>query len=290
MAVKLDRSFRGPLGFSLSFGDSLDLAGEFEDLLCTESFSIKLAGLLLRPTLVPPAEAVLVLILSLVRLGLDEPMPPPLRRAGDPLAGDLAASTELDLEPGLVYRLEVDLDLVRPPPESFLGDLAPPLLFASNNFLVSLTVSGAGNSRSLTPNNNPAETGFIEGCLAVIAGPVPAKLPTLCLPVRAVPDAGLKDLNAATDCLANNAADFFAGKIGELFTVGDISMFSLTRAGVEESTWFTGGGGGSTLDSLGGRGGGDTLGGRTREHGSKNASVKMGFSAALLRIDRTSTL
>ncbi len=40
---------------------------------------------------------------------------------------------------------------------------------------------------------------------------------------------------------------------------------------------------------LGGRGGGDTLGGRTRAHGSRKDSVKTGFSAAL-RMDRTSTL
>jgi hypothetical protein len=129
---------------------------------------MKLAGLLFIPTLVPPEVAVLVLILSLVLRGLDAPMTPPRRRAGDPLAGDFAASTELDLEPGFVYKLEVDLDLVRPPPDSFRGDLAPPLLLPSNNFLVSLTVSGAGSSRSFTPNNNPAETGFIDGCLAVV--------------------------------------------------------------------------------------------------------------------------
>ena len=151
----------------------------------------------------------------------------------------------------------MDLDLVRPPPpDNFLGDLAPPLLLASNNFLVSLTVSGAGNSRSLTPNNNPADTGFIGGAF-VGAGVIIVSEPnaTLCRPGRPITEAavGLEDLRAATDCLANSAADFLAGSTGEPVAAATplvICIFSLTKAGLEESTWFTGGGGGSTFESL----------------------------------------
>ncbi len=151
----------------------------------------------------------------------------------------------------------MDLDLVRPPPpDNFLGDLAPPLLLASNNFLVSLTVSGAGNSRSLTPNNNPADTGFIGGAF-VGAGVIIVSDPnaTLCRPGRPITEAavGLEDLRAATDCLASRAADFLAGRTGEPVAAATplvIWIFSLTRAGLEESTWFTGGGGGSTFESL----------------------------------------
>ena len=81
---------------------------------------------------------------------------------------------------------------------------------------------------------------------------------TLCLPaaVRAAEPAGLEGLKTAAACLAIKAADFFAGRLGEEWsTFGEvITIFSLTRAGVEERTWFTGraggGGGGDPLQSL----------------------------------------
>jgi hypothetical protein len=53
-------------------------------------------------------------------------------------------STEFDLDAGLLYRLDVDFDLVSP--SEFLPldlDLTVPF---SKSFLVSLTVSGAGSS------------------------------------------------------------------------------------------------------------------------------------------------
>ena len=64
-------------------------------------------------------------------------------------------STELDLEGDLEYRLEVDFALVRPP--ALVPALLPPEEFDSNNFLVSFTMSGAGNSLSFTPNKTPLE-------------------------------------------------------------------------------------------------------------------------------------
>jgi len=226
-------------------------------------------------------------------------MAPPLRLAGDPLAGDLA-STELDLEPGLVYKLDVDLDLVSPPPDILRVARLPPLL-ASNNFLVSLTVSGAGSSRSLTPNKSPGDTGFIDvGFVVSTATGTGLDLmlvDLVCLFVVVNGVTGLLDRRAAG--FVENA--FFAGKLGEFVVdvaAPDMIMFSLTRAGLEERTWLTGGGvGGSALDSLGGKGGGDTLGGRASDVGSRKDSVYTGLAASaagellvLLSMDNTSTL
>ena len=70
-------------------------------------------------------------------------------------------SNELDLDVGLLYRLEVDLAFVIP-------DLAPNFREepdpdpASKSFLVCLTMSGAGSSLSLTPNSTPVEA-LLEG-------------------------------------------------------------------------------------------------------------------------------
>ena len=65
--------------------------------------------------------------------------------------------TGLDAAVGLVYRLEVDFDLVSPLDDltRLVGDSSD-----SNSFLVSFTVSGAGNSLFLTPNKTPADGGF----------------------------------------------------------------------------------------------------------------------------------
>ena len=49
----------------------------------------------------------------------------------------------------------MDLDLVRTP--AFVPALLPPEEFDSNNFLVSFTISGAGNSLSFTPNKTPVD-------------------------------------------------------------------------------------------------------------------------------------
>jgi hypothetical protein len=58
-------------------------------------------------------------------------------------------STEFDREAGRVYRLDVDFDLVKPPPDLPLYRLLPPEpLFASNSFLVSLTVFDWGRKAS----------------------------------------------------------------------------------------------------------------------------------------------
>ena len=232
-----------------------------------------------------PAMLLVPLILSLVLRGL-EPIIPPLLLAGEPLAGDLAVSTELDLEPGFVYKLDVDLDFVSPPPpyepDSLRGDLVPPATaLDSNNFRVSRTVSGAGSSRSFTPNKRPADTGFINDCLLLLAvvatpvrvlftDPVDTLLVGLVLTdliedeiVRLVVVEDDRKADVDVDVTAvgftaaadnNKAADFLAGKRGELVAeLLEITMFSLTRAGLQDRTWLTGRGGGTTgsaFDSL----------------------------------------
>ena len=138
-----------------------------------------------------------------------------------------------------MYKLDVDLDLVSPPPDILRVARLPPLL-ASNNFLVSLTVSGAGSSRSLTPNNSPGETGFIDvGFVVSTATETGLDLMLVdldCLLLVVVNEGmGLLDRSAAG--FEENA--FFAGKLGEFVVEPaalEITMFSLTRAGLEEST------------------------------------------------------
>lgn len=90
-------------------------------------------------------------------------------------------SWELEREFGRVYRLLVDLDLVSPLVVLLPNRRLPPPEFAdSKSFLVSLTVSGAGSSLSVTPKRTPAEgrgwedffvlvgclAGLLVGCLA----------------------------------------------------------------------------------------------------------------------------
>jgi len=172
-------------------------------------------------------------------------------------------STELDRDAGLVYRLDVDFDLVKPPPDRPLNRLlAPEPVFASNNFLVSLTVSGAGSSFSLIPNKTPAEglfwVGFFafEGCFGLVT----AAFVTL----EGFGCSGIK-----------GGASFSA-----------IIMLSFTRAGVLFSTACTGGVSGF---SLGGNGGGLSDGGGL--DGSKNVSgsTDSRFCGISARTERTST-
>lgn len=137
-----------------------------------------------------------------------------------------------------MYKLDVDLDLVSPPPDILRVARLPPLL-ASNNFLVSLTVSGAGSSRSLTPNKSPGETGFIDvGFVFSTATETGLDLMLVdldCLLVVVNEGMGLLDRSAAG--FVENA--FFAGKLGEFVVepaAPEMTMFSLTRAGLEERT------------------------------------------------------
>lgn len=172
-------------------------------------------------------------------------------------------STEFDREAGRVYRLDVDFDLVKPPPDLPLYRLLPPEpLFASNSFLVSLTVSGAGSSFSLIPNKTPAEglfwVGFFafEGCFGLVT----AAFVTL----------------EGFGCSGIKGGASFSAMI----------MLSFTSAGVLFSTACTGGMSGF---SLGGRGGGLSDGGGL--WGSKNVSgsTDSRFCGISDRTERTST-
>jgi len=171
-------------------------------------------------------------------------------------------STEFDREAGRVYRLDVDFDLVKPPPDRPLYRLPPPPAFASNNFLVSLTVSGAGSSFSLIPNKTPAEglfwVGFFafEGCFGLVT---PAFV-TL----------------EGFGCSGNKGGASFSA----------IIMLSFTNAGVLFSTAWTGGMSGF---SLGGSGGGLSDGGGLC--GSKNVSgsTDSRFCGTSDKTERTST-
>lgn len=172
-------------------------------------------------------------------------------------------STEFDREVGLVYRLEVDFDLVSPPPDLPLYRLPPPPpATPSNSFLVSLTVSGAGSSFSLIPNKTPAEglfwVGFFafEGCFG------------LDTPALVTPD--------GFGCGGSKGGASFSA----------IIMLSFTRAGVLFNTACTGGTSGF---SLGGKGGGLSDGGGL--DGSKNVSgsTDSRFCGISDKTERTST-
>ena len=146
----------------------------------------------------------------------------------------------------------MDLDLVSPP-LGFPNLRPPPPPPDSKSFLVSLTVSGAGNSLSLTPNRRPAEGRFWEdffalgGCLGESACLGEAGcLGEGCLPA-VLGFAGEDSVDFAVD-LPLGAVAFFSTNTRE----------SLTRAGDEWSTLRTGG----VLSlSRGGNGGGLSCGG-----------------------------
>jgi len=141
----------------------------------------------------------------------------------------LGFSAELDLD----EILDVDLAFVRTVELvfSFLEDL--PAL-ASNSFRVSLTVSGAGSSLSFTPKRRP-----VEGPLGANLGAPGAYLGLGC------EDVGLCSCACGTE-----------GMGGPGFSA--IITKSFTRAGAVFNTRFTL----LTSDfSLGGKGGGDSLGG-----------------------------
>ena len=169
-------------------------------------------------------------------------------------------SNELDLDVGLLYRLEVDLAFVIP-------DLAPNFREepgpdpASKSFLVCLTISGAGSSLSLTPNRTPVEA-LLEGS---VLAPAAALTPPLA--------AGFVLLTAALGL-------GLGGDWGCLF-FSAMTIESLTSAGFWLRTPWTRG----VSRSRGGRGGGLSQGGgaaSSRENGS------MG-EAAGAACDRTST-
>ena len=148
----------------------------------------------------------------------------------------IEASNEFDLERGLEYRLDVDLALVSP-------GLDPPDPY-SNNFLVCFTISGAGSSLSLTPNNTPVDALLEPGPFAFTDDFGLMLLLLLLLdPAAAV---GLNGFGCVK-CDSLGGGCFSA-----------MITLSLTRAGLCDKTLWTLG---LSLVSLGGNGGGLSLGG-----------------------------
>jgi hypothetical protein len=147
----------------------------------------------------------------------------------------------------LLYRLDVDFDFVRVAgvrPLDFCVE--EPIGLDSNSFRVSLTVSGAGSSFSLTPNKRPADGRF---CTGFFVEPVDDDDEDFCEPFVDDDDFGLENFGTESreDGLATGGTSFSTKMI-----------LSLTRAGVLLSTELMGGGSGF---SLGGKGGGLSEGG-----------------------------
>ena len=156
-----------------------------------------------------------------------------------------------------MYRLLVDFDLVSPPLD--LPNLRPPPAPPpdSKSFLVSLTVSGAGNSLSFTPKRRPADGRFWEDFFALLGGCLGEAgclgdadcLGEGCLPPPVFCFTVVEtDVDLAVERLLGVVVAFFSTSTRE----------SLTRAGEEWSTLRTGG----VLSlSRGGNGGGLSCGG-----------------------------